>query len=72
MTMLPAVIAILLSLALLPQFVFIRAYAGGPIHNADHALGQFGMLLFMPLGITIVVLGLWAMRARQITRQKYA
>ena len=59
------VLAALLSFALLPQIVFTDAYAKLPIHNADHTLGQFMMLLIVPLGAAIVALGVWAMRARQ-------
>ena len=60
-----AVLAILVSFAILPQLLSVNAYAKGPIYNGDHTLGQFMMLLIVPMGITIVILGLWAMRARQ-------
>jgi hypothetical protein len=65
MARLLAAIVAMLSLALLPSFIFTRAYAGGMMYNADHTLGQFAMLLLVPLSVAIVVLGLWAIRARQ-------
>lgn len=58
------ILAASLSFALLPQIAFTDAYAKWPIHNADHILGQFMMLLIVPLGVAIVVLGVWAMRVR--------
>jgi len=60
-----AILTILLSFAILPQLLFANAYAKWPMYNSDHTLGQFMQLLIVPMGIAIVVLGVWAIRARQ-------
>jgi hypothetical protein len=60
-----AIIAVLLSFAILPQLLFVNADAKGPIHNYEHELGQFMRLMIAPMGIAIVILGVWAMRARR-------
>ena len=57
-------LAALMTFAIMPQLVLKEAYAKYP-YNGEHIFGQFMMYLAVPMGITIVVLGLWAMRARQ-------
>lgn len=59
------VLAAMLSFAILPQLLFANAYAKYPMFNGEHTLGQFMMYLIVPMGIAIVVLGVWAMRSRQ-------
>lgn len=58
-------LAILLSFAVLPQMLLIDVFAKFPMYNGEHTFGQFMQLLIVPMGIAIIVLGVWAIRARQ-------
>ncbi len=56
--------AILLAFGVIPQLLFIDAYAKGPIRNFEHEMGQYARLLLIPMAISIVLLGVWRIRSR--------
>ena len=61
-----AVVATMLSIAILPQMLVIDAYAKMlPLPNPDYTFGQFTALVIGPMVASIVILVMLAIRARQ-------
>jgi hypothetical protein len=58
--------AVLLAFAVIPQLLFIDAYAKWPIHNFEHEMGQYARLLLIPMAISIVLMGVWRIRSSSL------
>jgi hypothetical protein len=56
-------LAVLLAFGVIPQLLFIDAYAKWPINNFEHEMGQYARLLLIPMAITIVLMGVWRIRS---------